>query len=129
MLFASPILGAEEWAIHDHEGFEGAPIEEYASIDTVGQIAHFIELHGALGGKLIEYFGDVGEAREAMEERYYGEYKRIEDFVQESTENQHEIPEALRYYIDYEAMARDWEINDILTIETGFECVHVFWRH
>src|SRR3546814_14709714 len=76
MLFASPISGAEEWAIHDHEGFEGARIEEYASIDTVCQIAHFIAVHGALGGKLIEYFGDLDEAREAMEERYYGAYKR-----------------------------------------------------
>lgn len=34
----------------------------------------------------------------------------------------------IQYYIDWGAMARDWEINDILTIETGFEAVHVFWR-
>lgn len=128
MLLTSPIAGAEEYAIHAHEGFEGAPIEEYSSIETVREIAAFIELHGALGGKLIEYFGDLNDAREAIEDRYYGEYKRLEDFVQESIENEHEIPEALRYYIDYEAMARDWEINDILAIETGSEEVHVFLR-
>jgi len=26
-------------------------------------------------------------------------------------------------------MARDLAINDVLTIETGFDCVHIFWRH
>ena len=44
------------------------------------------------------------------------------------TEQGTEIPKSLQYYIDWQAMARDWEVNDILTIETGFENVHVFWR-
>lgn len=126
MLEASPVPDAEEYAIHDYEGFEGAPIVEYQGIESVAEIAVFIEEHGALGGKLIEYFGDVGVAREAMEESYYGEYKRLEDFVQESIENQCEIPEQVRYYIDYQSMAHDWAISDILAIETGFEEVHVF---
>jgi antirestriction protein len=28
MLAASPVAGAEEWAIHDYEGFRGVRIEE-----------------------------------------------------------------------------------------------------
>jgi antirestriction protein len=129
MLATSPMAGAEEYVIHDYEGFEGAYIGEYADIEGVAALAAFIAEYGALGGKLVEYFGDVDDAREAMEERYYGEYKRLSDFVEESIGNSYDIPDALRAYIDYEAMARDWAINDILTIETGFECVHVFWRH
>ena len=32
------------------------------------------------------------------------------------------------HYIDYEAMARDMELNgDVFTIALGFEDVHVFW--
>lgn len=127
ILEASPISDAEEWAIHDYEGFEGAPLSEYQGIESVAEPADFIAEHGALGGKLIEYFGgDLGEARTAIEERYFGEYARLADFAEESTENAHDVPEALRPYIDYEAMARDWAISDLLVIETGFEEVHVF---
>lgn len=54
MLMASPITDAEEWAIHDYEGFEGYSISEY------------------------------------------------------------------------EKMARDLEINDVLTIKTTYDQVHVF---
>ncbi|MFS2318896.1 antirestriction protein ArdA [Maricaulis sp. D1M11] len=127
MLAASPIPNAEEWAIHDYEGFEGAPISEYQGIESVAELAGFIAEHGALGGKLIEHFGsDLDEARTAIEERYFGEYARLADFAKESTENTHDIPEALRPYIDYEAMGRDWEICDLLVIETGFEQIHIF---
>lgn len=31
MLAASPIAGAEEWVIHDYEGFGGVELAEYAS--------------------------------------------------------------------------------------------------
>jgi Antirestriction protein (ArdA) len=33
------------------------------------------------------------------------------------------------HYIDYQAMARDMELNgDVFTIETGFDQVHIFWN-
>jgi len=118
MLKASPIPGAEEYAIHDYEGFEGARIEEYQGIESVAEIAAFIGEHGALGGKLLEYFGDLDDARTAMEEDYSGEYSSLAT----------KISENLQYYIDYERMGRDLEINDVLAVETGFEEVHIFWR-
>lgn len=129
MLKASPIAGAEEYAIHDYEGFEGAPVSEYSGVESVAELAAFIAEHGELGGKLVEYFGSLDDAREAIEDHYAGEYKSLADFAQELTEQSTEIPESLQYYIDWERMARDLEINDVLTIETGFECVHIFWRH
>ncbi|WP_375204241.1 antirestriction protein ArdA [Hyphococcus sp.] len=128
MLKASPIAGAEEFAIHDYEGFEGARIEEYQSIDSVAEIAEFIGEHGKLGGKLLEYFGDLEDARTAMMEDYRGEYSSRADFAQELTEETTEIPQALQYYIDYERMGRDLEINDVLAVEAGFEEFHIFWR-
>jgi antirestriction protein len=129
MLKASPIDEvAEEWAIHDYEGFEGVTISEWDGFERVAEIAAFIAEHGALGGKLIEYFGSLKDAQDAISDQYAGEYRSTADFVQEMTEQGTEIPESLQYYIDWNAMARDWEINDILTIETGFEAVHVFWR-
>lgn len=129
MLKASPIAGAEEYAIHDYEGFEGAPVSEYSGIESVAELAAFVAEHGELGGKLVEYFGSLDDAREAIEDHYAGQYQSVADFAQELTEQSTEIPASLQYYIDWERMARDLEINDVLTVETGFECVHIFWRH
>lgn len=40
-----------------------------------------------------------------------------------------EIPKALQYYIDYDRMARDWEMSgDIFTIEIAHDEVHLFWE-
>jgi len=63
-----------------------------------------------------------------MEEDYSGEYSSLADFAQELTEETTKISENLQYYIDYERMGRDLEINDVLAVETGFEEVHIFWR-
>ncbi|MCH2458263.1 MAG: antirestriction protein ArdA, partial [Henriciella sp.] len=41
MLAASPEPDAEEWAIHDYEGFEGASLSEYAAFETVCELADF----------------------------------------------------------------------------------------
>lgn len=129
MLADSPIEGAEEYAIHDYEGFEGVYLSEYAGITQVAELAEFIEEHGAIAGKLIAYFGDLDEAREALEERYCGAYESVADFAQEITEQTTEIPTNLQYYIDWERMGRDLAISDILAIETGFSEVHIFWSH
>lgn len=128
MLKTSPIPGAEEWAIHDYEGFEGARISEYTGIDHVVKLAAFIAEHGELGGKLLAHFGeDTTESGAALDE-YAGEYKRLADFAAELTEQSVQIPESLANYIDYEAMARDMELGgDVFTITLGFERVHVFW--
>jgi antirestriction protein len=128
MLQASPIPGAEEHAIHDYEGFEGVTLGEYSSVSQVAEIAAFIDEHGAVAGKLIEHFSSVDEAREALEDRYCGVYASVADYAQEITEETTQIPQNLQYYIDYERMARDLEMSDILAIETGFEELHIFWQ-
>lgn len=129
MLTASPIPGAEEHAIHDYEGFEGVSLSEYESVQHVAELAAFIEEHGAIAGKLVEYFGDLEEAKETLEDRYCGVHSSVADFAQEITEETTKIPENLQYYIDWERMGRDLAMCDILAIETGFEEVHIFWQH
>ncbi|WP_300557192.1 antirestriction protein ArdA [Maricaulis sp.] len=52
MLAPSPLPSAEEWAIHDYEGFEGASLSKYASFETVCALAEFIGGHGRLGAKV-----------------------------------------------------------------------------
>ena len=38
MLAASPVEGAEEYAIHDFEGFDGYPLGEYEGLQTAHEI-------------------------------------------------------------------------------------------
>lgn len=129
ILASSPVPDAEEYAIHDYEGFYRIRIEEYSSIETVSVIAQFISEHGELGAELISNFGDVDGAKTAMDDDYVGQYDNLEDFARNITEDTTDIPENLVHYIDYERMARDLEINDVVAIELGYDTIHVFWQH
>ena len=54
-------------------------------------------------------------------------YTSLADYVQEVTEDSMTIPQSLHYYIDWQAMARDAEMNGYLfTISTAYNEVHVF---
>ncbi|WP_189338541.1 antirestriction protein ArdA [Sphingobium sp. SCG-1] len=127
MLKASPIADAEEWAIHDYEGFEGIRIEEYAGIESVAEKAAFVVEHGRLGAELVNYYGSLDEARAALEDRYHGVYSDLADYVRGLTEESLDVPAALRFYIDWQAMARDVEMSgDVFTIQTAHDEIHVF---
>jgi antirestriction protein len=129
ILASSPEPDAEEWAIHDHEGFEGAHLSEYASFNTVCALADFIEAHGRLGALVHRHFGHDLEPAKAAFEDYAGGYSSRADFAETlHRDTGTEIPAALEYYIDWSALARDMELNgDVIMFETGFEDVHVFW--
>jgi antirestriction protein len=130
MLSRSPVARAEEYAIHDYEGFEGVAIEEYAGIENVARIAAFVAEHGALGaGLLNEFVGDIDQAETAMRDCYHGQFTSLADYMEELTADTFTIPDALRYYIDWQAMARDAELGgDLFTVETAHDEVHVFSR-
>ena len=128
MLARSPIEHAEEYAIHDYEGFEGVTISEYAGIDTLVRLGAFIAEHGALGAGLLEQFGgDMDQAESAFEDCYHGQFASLADYMEELTTESVTIPEALRCYVDWQAMARDAEMaGDLFTVETAHGEVHVF---
>lgn len=129
MLADSPIPDAEEWAIHDYEGFAGARISEWASFDKVCELGEFVSEHGELGAKLYAHFGDDLEQASAQFEDYAGEHKSLGEFAEQLHEDTGtQIPEALQHYIDWDALGRDLELGgDVFTIELGFERVHIFW--
>lgn len=128
MLARSPIENAEEYAIHDYEGFEGVTISEYAGIDNVARMGAFIAEHGALGAGLLEQFGgDMDQAETTLQDCYHGQFASLADYMEELTTESITIPEALRYYVDWDAMARDAEMNgEFFTVETARDEVHVF---
>ena len=127
MLAASPVPDAEEWAAHDFEGFGSLHLSEHEGIERVHELALFIEEHEEIGIGLLEYYcGDLENANRALE-NYMGCFKSLSDYAEQLTDETIEIPKSLQYYIDYESMARDMEMNgDVFTVETGFEKIHVF---
>lgn len=127
VLNTSPIENAEEFAIHDHEGFGSAGISEYESLDSVTAKAAFITEHGDTGQLVLEYVsGDLDDAQD-MIERYYGTFTSLADYAEEIISQTETITSWLEPYIDYAAIARDMEINgDIDSIEAGYENVLVF---
>ncbi len=131
MLASSPEEDAEEYAIHDYEGFAGYSISEYEGIQRVHEVACFLEEHGEIAGDLLSHFGDnIEDAQKAIEENYCGCYASLADYAEELTEETTQIPEHLAFYIDYEKMGRDMELGgDVFTIETGYQEVHIFWNH
>jgi len=128
MLKASPIRDAEEYAIHDYEGFEGVTVSEYQGIESVAQIAAFIAEHGALGAGLLEDFvGDIDQAETALRDAYHGQFASLADYMEELTTESITIADAISYYIHWQAMARDVEMSgDLFTIQTAHDEVHVF---
>lgn len=121
---------ADEWAIHDYEGFFGYRLGEYESIETVADIAALIAEHGELGAKLISHCDSPAAAREAIGESYQGTFDSpaawAEQFL-EDTGSLSQVPEHLRGYFDFEAYARDAELSgDIFVIEVDHQH-HVFW--
>lgn len=129
MLADSPVSDAEEWAIHDHEGFCGVKLSEHADLEDISDIAALIGEHGVVAGALLAYHG-LDEAKRLMEEGYQGEHDSLTDWVNEYLESTGEldsIPEHLRYYFDVEAYARDCELTGgIFTVTTPDGQVHVF---
>ncbi|MBI1278441.1 MAG: antirestriction protein ArdA [Anaerolineaceae bacterium] len=105
MLAASPMSDAEEWAIHDYEGFYGCSLSESEGFEQVSKLAMFLAEQGRLGAELVSHFGgSLDEARQALEENYCGEYTSLADFAEELTAETVIIPIQLVYYIDYKAM-------------------------
>ena len=127
MLKASPIAEAEEWAIHDFEGFESIRLSEWESIERVHEFAEFMQENGEVGGLALDHCNhDIQDAIRTLE-GYMGCYSSVADYAQEIAESCMEIPDHLKVYIDYDRMGRDMVMSgDIVTFEEGYDRVHVF---
>lgn len=134
MLAASLCGMAEEWAIHDYEGFHGIKIGEFEAFDTVVALAEMLEEHGEAFAAWYDNGGTDGlEADEwegAFNEAFEGAYDSLEDWAESflnDTGDLYEVSEHLRNYIDFAAYARDAQMGgDIWTHEAGYRRVFVF---
>jgi antirestriction protein len=90
MLRRSPVPGAEEWAIHDYEGFCGLTLGEYENIEEVAGLATVIEKFGEAVAHYINNRGrdyvDVRTLGEDFEDAFAGQYESPREFAEANVE-------------------------------------------
>lgn len=72
MLKESRELVAEEWAIHDYEGFGPVGLREYESLETLARLAAGVDRHGEWFLPLYEAAADIHQAEAWAENDYAG---------------------------------------------------------
>ena len=118
ILEASPVKDAEEFAIHDYEGFGDydRQLGEYPSLKEVTEAAAFIFEHDELGQAVLCDTCNVEDAEKLLE-NYYGTYDSDADLARHIVEESDLVPEPLQCYIDWEKMGRDYSM-DFHEVET-----------
>ena len=130
MLERSPTPGAEEFAIHDFEGFGDYRVGEYDSLESVSCIARGIGEHGPAFGAWAERCRHDEDALERFDEAYLGEWSSVEKYAEELLDDlglltavDDAVPDMLRPYVrvDIEAFARDLELSgDVSVVEQPY---------
>lgn len=120
MLSESREPSAEEWAIHDYEGFHGLRISEFEDIDRVGELGTLIQEHGAAFAAYADNVGTDHATEESFQDAYCGEWDSEQAYAENLFDElyAHDVPDHIAPYIDYEAFARDLFINDYLSVES-----------
>lgn len=128
MLAASPDVTAEEFAIHDYEGFGSWRIHEYEALETVAGIARGIAEQGTVYGDLAALIGadSLLADPERYQESFLGHWESLDAFVHEMAadmgweEQLESLPPSLQPYVhlDYDLMARDVQI-ELAVVDDG----------
>jgi antirestriction protein len=137
MLCASPCPSAEEWAIHDYEGFGPLQLHESEDFATVAQLAAGIARYGEAFAAYAEHVGSSSELLDNFKDAYIGRYESGAELAAELLEGSDiealvdKLPEALRPYvtIDFQGYFADLETaGDITSSEASDGGIHVFWN-
>jgi antirestriction protein len=145
ILAASPASHAEEWAIHDYDGFGGLTYKlgEYASFELVAKIGALIEEHG---DEFLAYIEAVEPDLDDVDEYSFeraraGEWESEADWARDYTENcgyqgvgpglyvpkgwygdasnvEINVLEILMDHLDFESIARDESANGVVDFAT-----------
>jgi antirestriction protein len=135
MLARSPEPGAEEWAIHDYEGFGPLRLSEYESIDTIARIAGGIAAHGPAFAHWAAIAGTATDDLDSFDDAYLGHAESIEAYAEALVDDlgytdliDRAIPEHLQPYVrfDIEGFSRDLELSGDVTTSEGDGGVYLF---
>lgn len=131
MLAASPEPGAEEWAIHDYEGFGWLRLSEWESFERVATIAAGISEHGPAFAAWLSYddsrdLDDPG----AFDAAYCGEWESLRAYAEQYADDVGWYDAAEKtgspyITVDLEALERDLDI-EMCTVDSDHYTVYVF---
>jgi antirestriction protein len=126
MLAASSEPCAEEWAIHDYEGFGPVELSEYETLERVSLLATGITEHGLGFAAWAATAGTDPAALVLFEEAYRGHWDSLTAYAEEllddlgASEVLEQVPDWLQPYmqLDVEGFARDLRLGgDVQTVE------------
>ena len=131
MLAASSEPVAEEWAIHDYEGFGALCLEEYENIEHVALLAQGITEHGPAFAAFANFIGlDGDELLQSFEDSYLGHWESTSAYAEDWLDAvgldhilDEAVPPSLRPYVqvNVEGLARDMEIEGSIHAEDASE--------
>ena len=131
MLAASPEPGAEEWAIHDYEGFGSLRLSEWESFERVSAIAAGIAEHGPAFAAWLSY----DESRDlddpnAFLDAYRGEWDSLRAYAEQFADDIGLYDAAEKtgspyVAVDIDMLERDLDI-EMYSVESDHYTVYVF---
>jgi antirestriction protein len=131
MLAASPQPGAEEWAIHDYEGFGSLRLGEYESLERIATIAAGIAEHGDAFSAWLSYdeSQDATDMR-SFEDAYRGEWDSLRAYAEDYAESTGMYDAAEKsgsqyVVVDIDMLTRDLNI-ELYTVESDCHTIYVF---
>ncbi len=134
MLAESPEHGAEEWAIHDYEGFWPVELHEYESLEFVQEVATGIVQDGEAFAAFVEVAERDPERFAFFEDMYKGKWESVEDYARSVMEQEgvavilEQLPAWVfpHVSIDYEALVEDMRAGGVMSSDASEGGVHVF---
>jgi antirestriction protein len=127
MLTRSPTPAAEEFAVHDYEGFGAYAVGEYDSLDWLSRIARGVAEHGLAFAAWAQEFGRDDEQLARFDDAFLGDWESLTAYADELLTDlgfdeavKHAVPEWLQPYVslDIEGFARDLELSgDLHAVE------------
>ena len=115
--------GAEEYAVHDQDGFPSGALGEYDPLDYYAAVGAFLAAEPWQAEERLAFLSDVRsdlvgpdaqEIETAFCDAYSGTFDSAEDYARylvEECGDLDSIPEHLRPYFDYAAFARDLSVD------------------
>jgi antirestriction protein len=135
MLSVSLMPGAEEYAVHNYDGFAGLRLGEHESLGTIAAMAQAIKTYGPAFAAWAQSVG-IGEASEHdFRSQFLGSWASLDAFGREFARDLgletylDAVPARLRRYVhvNTKALVSDMLLNgEIDTLEEGVGVVHVF---
>lgn len=132
MLEASPEEVAEEWAIHDYEGFGPFQVGEYESLAVVSAVALGIAEHGPAFAAYVSWAGTSEEALGTFEDCYLGHWADLDTYARDVVDDfgwnaaLAELPGDMQPYVDFDYDGFAHFLETAMTIVEGDGGIYVF---